>query len=114
MTRDAEMWVNGFLVIGATATPFLLAWATAVLWRRSRSPWALGAALGAAVAVVGIVGVWAGFFVHYSSTETMMAENADTSGPFKHALTLLPVPVGCLIAALALVGYARSLPRNLP
>jgi len=103
-------WLEGVVTIAATLIPFFLIWACAVLWSRSRSAWALAALVGASSAVIGIVLVWVGFFIHYSSAEVMMEQNANPN-LVEHLALELSLSVGFFVASFALVGYARSLPK---
>lgn len=102
-------WLEGVVIIAVTLIPLFLIWACAVLWWRSRSGWALAALVGASSAVIGIVLTWVGFYIHYSSAEVMMAENANPNLVRQLALQL-SLGIGFFVAVFALVGYARSLP----
>jgi hypothetical protein len=103
-------WLQGVTVIAVTLIPFFLIWACAGLWLKSRSAWALAALAGASSAVIGIVLTWViGFFIHYSSGEVMMAQNANPNLALDLALDL-SLSLGIFVAVFALVGYARSLP----
>jgi hypothetical protein len=106
-------WLAGIVTVAVTLIPVFLIWACAVIWWRSRSPWALAALAGASSAVTGMICIWIGFFVHYSSTETMMAQNANPDEQLHLALEM-SLALGFFVAAFALVGYARTLPRTAP
>ena len=107
---DLFSWLEGVVTIALTLIPFFLIWACAVFWLKSRSSWALVALLGASSAIIGIVLVWVGFFIHYSSAEVMMAENANPNLVRRLALQL-SLSLGFFVASFALVGFARSLPH---
>ena len=102
-------WLEGVVTIAVTLIPLFLIWACAVLWWRSRSGWALAALVGASSAVIGIISIWVGFFIHYSSVQVMMAQNAHPNEVLHLALEL-SLSLGFFVASFALVGYARSLP----
>jgi hypothetical protein len=103
-------WLEGVATVAFTLIPFFLIWACTALWLRFRSGWTLTALIGATSAVIGVVAVWVDFYIHYSSVETMMAQNADPNVALQLAMKL-SLSIGFLVASLALVGHARSLPK---
>ena len=96
-------YLDGIRVLAFTLSPFFLAWACAIFWLKSHSPWALAALVGASMAIVGVVIAHGATFIHYNAPG-MEAPAADAWGQF----SLVPFCVGQFISAFALVGYARK------
>ena len=103
-------WLEGVATIAFTLIPFFLIWACTALWLKYHSVWTLTALIGSTLAVMGVVVIWVDFYIHYSSVQTMTAQNADPNEELFLAIKL-SLSIGFLVASLALVGHARSLPN---